>query len=254
VKRAAALLLCLWFGAASAQFRPYYPGRTFAVSASAASSSAEVVVTTISGWGDSILAGSCNATSPLAVARNSLGAGWYAYNGAVSGENAAQILARYLAGNTTACLGEACAHVVAEGGVNSLNQLADGVTSSAAIQPIVNDMVALWDHALAAGKYVVATDVLPARGCTFCSQGIKDSFVARATTYNSLMALACSARASNPKLRCVYNYSAFEDPARAGQGYLVPAYDCDGIHMTQAGADALGLSIYLALKSLRGLP
>ncbi|QSQ14031.1 SGNH/GDSL hydrolase family protein [Myxococcus landrumensis] len=201
---------------------------------------------TLGGWGDSILAGSCNGTDPLTVTRNLLGAGWLSSNHGVPSETAAQIRARYLSESPTGCLGEMCEHVVVEGGVNSLN---NAVSPAATVA----DMVAVVDDALAQGHWVVWTDVLPATGCNFCGQEMRDNSYARNTTYNALMLAECNARSSNPRLRCVFNFSAFEDPARPNQGYLLPAYDCDGIHLLQAGADALAASIDQAIRQMRGL-
>lgn len=184
---------------------------------------------TVSGWGDSIMFGVCSG-GPLtyldALLPGGAAQGWWVSNRAVSGETAAQIRARYTAEEETSCYGIRCGVLWLEGGVNSLRS---GVTPAATL----TDMVWVADDALAKGYIVVWIDVTPYAG--FGGAGTDP--VGQATAYNAAMALACNARSNNPKLRCVFNYSAFEDPANPG--FLLPAYSCDGIHHTVAGGQLM---------------
>jgi hypothetical protein len=67
---------------------------------------------------------------------------------------------------------------------------------------------------------------------------VKASKVADALAYNALIAAACAAR---PEVTCLFPWDTFEAPYTdaAERGYLKEAYDCDGIHLLQAGSDTL---------------
>ena len=175
---------------------------------------------TVSGWGDSIMFGVCSG-GPLNHLVTLL-PGYWPSNRAVSGENAAQIRARWTAEEATSCYGQRCGIAWIEGGVNSLR---GGVTPAATLA----DMVWVVDDALSKGYYVVWLDVAPYAG--FSGAGVNP--LGQATGYNTLWAAACAARASNPRLRCVSTYPSYVDPANPG--YMLPAYTCDGIHHTAAG-------------------
>lgn len=188
--------------------------------------------------GDSIMLGVCNNPTPPNIVKaglpGGLTGGWVVINNAVSGETAAQIRARYVAEEATACVGERCAYILLDGGVNSLRV---GVTPAA----VVADMVWVVDNALAKGYGVVWTDVLPYAGYS----GAGTNPLGQATSYNALWAAECAARANNPALRCLANYSTFVDPAQPG--YLAPAYSCDGVHLSQDGANLFAARLLSAL-------
>lgn len=179
---------------------------------------------TVSGWGDSIMFGVCSG-GPLEYLRASL-PGYWTSNKAVSGHNAAQIRATYEAQEETSCYGIRCGILWLEGGVNSLR---GGTTPAATL----TDMVWIVDDALAKGYYVVWLDVAPYAG--FSGAGVNP--LGQATGYNTAWALACSARASSPKLRCVSTYPSYVDPN--APGFLSAAYSCDGIHHNVAGGQLM---------------
>ena len=193
--------------------------------------------------GDSLTLNTCvgGGTGPMTTLDANLPGGttggWLVKIGGVAGETAAQIRSRYTSEEATACNGERCAHLVLEGGVNSLRV---GVTPAATLA----DMAWVVDDALSKGYAVVWLDVTPYAG--WASAGANP--VTQATTYNSLWAAACDARASNPRLRCLSNYASFNDPANPG--YLLPAYSCDGVHYSQAGMDLLAARIRTGLLAL----
>lgn len=208
--RLLAALVALWTGAASAQ--------------AVCSAATAPRLPTVSGWGDSIMFGVCSG-GPLEYLRASL-PGYWTSNRAVSGENAAQIRARYTAEEATSCYGQRCGILWLEGGVNSLR---GGTTPAATLA----DMVWIVDDALAKGYYVVWLDVAPYAGFS----GAGSNPLGQATGYNTLWAAACAARASNSRLRCVATYASYEDPANPG--YLKAAYSCDGIHHNVAGGQLM---------------
>ncbi|WFG54122.1 hypothetical protein Mx9_p15 [Myxococcus phage Mx9] len=152
-------------------------------------------------------------------------------------ETAAQIRARYVAEKATACVGERCAYLMLEGGVNSLR-------IGNAPAAVLADMVWVVDDALSKGYGVVWTDVMPYAG----NAGSGTDPLGQATTYNALWAAACAARASSPALRCLANYDAFVDPARPG--YLREEYSCDGVHLTQAGANLFAARLASSLLAI----
>jgi lysophospholipase L1-like esterase len=194
---------------------------------------------TVSGWGDSIMFGVCSG-GPLnaldALLPGGTTQGWWMSNRAVSGENAAQIRARYIAEELTSCYGIRCGVLWLEGGVNCLR----GGTAAATC---LADMLWIADDATAKGYVVVWTDVLPYK--TFSGAGTDP--VGQATSYNALMALACAARSGNPLLRCVFSYAQFEDPGNPGA--LNPTYSCDGIHHTAAGAALMAARSLSAIQA-----
>jgi lysophospholipase L1-like esterase len=198
---------------------------------------------TLAVYGDSIGAGACSPT-PLAVkVAQLLGEGWVASGNAgdgqppaLSGYTAAQIRARYEATCAAACNGEECGYLVVQGVVNSLK---GGVSPEEALE----DMVAIVDDAILRGIPVVWVGPLPYAGCTepTCSAASVANAHAKATAYRSLMATACAER---PEVKCIDAYEAFEDPEQ--QGHLRDDYACengDGIHLRQAGTDALAAQI-----------
>lgn len=194
---------------------------------------------TVSGWGNSIMAGVCSG-GPLnaldVLLPGGTTQGWWTSNKAVSGETAAQIRATYTAQEATSCYGMRCGVLWLEGGVNSLR---GGTTPAATL----TDMLWIADDALARGYIVVWTDVLPYAG--FSGAGVNPR--QQALDYNALMALACSARSGNAKLRCVFSYAQFEDPSNPG--FLLPAYSCDGIHHTPAGAALMAARSLTAVQT-----
>lgn len=163
--------------------------------------------------------------------------GWLVKNAGVSGQTAATIAATYTADEATLCNGERCAHLILEGGVNSLRT---GVTPAATLA----SMVAVVDDALAKGYAVVWLDVTPYAG----SGSAGTNPIGQANDYNALWTAACAARASNPRLMCLANYSTFVDPGNPG--YLLAAYSCDGVHYSQVGMDLISTRIRTALLSI----
>ncbi|AAK94402.1 hypothetical protein Mx8p67 [Myxococcus phage Mx8] len=137
--------------------------------------------------GDSIMFGYCNTTAPPTLVKaglpGGLTGGWVVLNGAIVGETAPQIRARYVAEEATACVGERCAYLLLEGGVNSLR-------IGNAPAAVLAEMVWVVDDALAKGYGVVWTDVLPYAG----NAGSGTDPLGQATAYNALWAAACAAR------------------------------------------------------------
>lgn len=206
-----------------------FGGRFGSPRRSSSGASAPVAPKTLVGVGDSIMNG-YGADSPLKTAVLALGTGAVAFNAGYPGETSAQISARWMASEATVCGVQRCTHVWLEGGVNDLRLTA---TLPAAI---VANMATAVDDALAKGYVVVWSDILPCRGDAQCAAPV----AANILTYNALMATACATapRAANPRLRCIFAYSAFEDPTRPG--YLRPAYSRDELHLTNEGSAALG--------------
>lgn len=200
-------------------------------------------IPTIRVSGDSLTLNTCVAggTGPMTTLDANLpgGAsyGWLLKNGGVSGTTAAQIRTAYSTDEATYCNGDRCRYLVLEGGVNSLRT---GITPANTL----TDMVWIVDDALSKGYAVVWLDVTPYAG--YVSAGVNP--VGQATTYNTLWQAACDARASNTRLKCLSNYSTFVDPSNAG--YLLPAYSCDGIHLTQTAMDLFATRIKSALLSI----
>lgn len=178
---------------------------------------------TLSGWGDSIMFGICSGGLPD-IFRNQT-PGWWTTNRAVSGETPSQIRTRYYAEESTSCYGGRCAVLWLEGGVNCLR---GGISPETCISP----MLEVVDDALAKGYIVVWSDVFPYACYNGVLAGVNHR--AQAINYNSLMATACTLRASNPKLRCVTSFAQMEHSSL--NGCLAAAYTCDGIHLTVAGA------------------
>lgn len=189
------------------------------------------------GIGDSIMNG-YGAPSPLETAVVALGAGAVRYNAGYPGENSTQIAARWLATEATVCGVRRCTHVWMEGGVNDLRLTA---TTPA---DIATNMASAVDDALAKGYVVVWSDILPCRGDAQCTAPVAANILA----YNALMATACATapRSLNPRLRCVFAYAAFDNPA--SPGYLLPAYSRDELHLSSAGSAALGALAAAALE------
>lgn len=189
------------------------------------------------GVGDSIMNG-YGVPSPLVTAVEALGAGAYAINAGYPGENTAQISERWLASEATVCGATRCSHVWFEGGVNDLR-----LTSTLPPAMIANMLTAV-DDALAKGYVVVWSDILPCRGDAQCTAPVAGNIL----TYNALMATACATapRSLNPRLRCVFAYSAFDNPA--SPGYLLPAYSRDELHLSVSGSEALGALAGVALE------
>lgn len=190
------------------------------------------------GYGDSIMAGT-GGGSPLEAAKPALGAGGTTFNAGVPGDSSGGIRARWTTGEATVCGVARCSHVWFEGGTNDLRAVTPAQPSS-----VIENMAWMVDDALAKGYTVVWSDVLPCRGYVDAS----DATIDRILAYNSLMATACSTppRSLNPQLRCVFAYSTFADPARfrgdgtTPAGYLLPLYSFDELHLSTAGAQALG--------------
>lgn len=227
--RLVALLAVLLSGAASAQ----------AVCAPIASPR----LPTVRVDGNSMMQNACvgGGTGPITTLDTNLPGGltggWLVKNAAVIGNTAAQISAVYTAGEATGCNGERCAYLIIEGGVNSLRT----ASTPAAVLAI---MVAIVDDALSKGVAVVWLDVTPYAG--FAGAGTNP--LSQATTYNTLWQAACDTRANNPLLKCLANYSTFVDPSNAG--FLLPAYSCDGIHLTQTAMDLYSTRLRTALLSI----
>lgn len=191
---------------------------------------------TLVGTGDSIMQLS---QLPQRIA-TTLGANWYAVNAGVSGETAAQISARWFSSEATYCGGARCAYAYVEGGVNSIK--GGGALPAATV---LTTMLGIVDDALSKGYVVVWSDILPFRGWPFEGVPVTDLNIDLALAYNAGMQAACTARATNTRLRCVFAYNAFVDPTRlrldgvTPAGYLLPAYSADELHLNEAGSAAL---------------
>lgn len=200
----------------------------FSSSAAGSSGGGGSTAKSIVGYGDSIMSGT-GGGSPLPPAVTALGAGAFSVNAGVPGDSSGGIAARYTSGEATACGAVRCTHLWLEGGTNDLRAV-----SPAPPAAVVANMTGVVDDALSKGYVVVWSDVLPCRGYVDASDAIAASIL----VYNAAMQAACTARAANNRLRCVFAYSAFEDPERPG--YLLPAYSFDELHLSVAGAATLG--------------
>lgn len=184
---------------------------------------------TLVGVGDSIM-NWYGVPSPLDTAVLALGPSAIRYNAGVPGENSAQIKDRWLASEATVCGVSRCTHVWFEGGVNDLRL-------TATLPPaIISNMETAVDDALAKGYTVVWSDILPCRGDAQCTEAV----AANILTYNGLMSTACATapRSLNPRLRCIFAYATFNNPANPG--FLLPAYSSDNLHLTPEGSALLG--------------
>lgn len=214
-----------------------------ALGASVCSPVASTRLPTVRVDGNSMMQNACvgGGTGPITKLDTDLPGGltggWLVKNAAVIGNTAAQISTAYNAGEATGCNGERCAYLILEGGVNSLRT---GSTPAATLAT----MVAIVDDALTKGYAVLWLDVTPYAG--FAGAGSNPT--TQATTYNALWQAACDTRASNARLRCLANYSTFVDPSNPG--FLLPAYSCDGIHLTQTGMDLYSTRIKSALLAI----
>lgn len=192
-------------------------------------SAAAVLPKSIVGVGDSIMNG-YGAPSPLDTAVLALGNGAVRYNAGNPGERSNQIRDRWLATEATICGVRKCEYVWFEGGVNDL-RLAGTPPAT-----VASNMTTAVDDALAKGYAVLWSDILPCRADADCGALVGTNILA----YNAAMLTACmtAPRSLNPNLRCIFAYSAFDDPAQPG--YLLPAYSRDGLHLSVAGSAALG--------------
>lgn len=164
-------------------------------------------------------------------------AGWLVLNRAVTGETAAQIRSRYVTEEATACLGERCAVLLLNGATNSLRL---GVAPATALA----DMLWVADDARAKRRRVVLVGVPPYGG--FAGAGANP--LGQATTYNQLLLDACTARAADTVLRCVFPYATFVDPA--SPGFMLPSCTCDGVHFVQTCSNQFAALVLAALQSL----
>ena len=190
---------------------------------------AAVLPKSIVGVGDSIMNG-YGAPSPLDTAVLALGTGAVRYNAGNPGERSNQIRDRWLATESAICGVRRCDYVWFEGGVNDL-RLAGTPPAT-----VASNMVTAVDDALSKGYVVLWSDILPCRADADCGPSVGTNILA----YNAAMAMACNTapRSTNPRMRCIFAYSAFDDPAQPG--YLLPAYSRDGLHLSVAGSAALG--------------
>lgn len=177
-------------------------------------------------FGDSIMAGACNAISPCA--RTGMGVPGSTYSQwAVSGYTAAQINDQYFDHYATGCNGEECGYILVNGGVNSL-KAPEAVTGVVEAQALA-EMTAIVDQALGRGRRVVWIGVLPYASCDIATCPVLVDPGTRARTYNSLMATACAVRAG-PLLSCIIPYEQFESDEIPDA--LRDDYACsDGIHL-----------------------
>lgn len=193
--------------------------------------------------GDSIMAGNlCSVTGPLSppayLDANLAGGtaeGWLVKNAGLTGQTPAQIRALYTANEATYCNGDRCGYLVLEGGVNCLRVGTAAATCLA-------DMTFIVDDALSKGYAVLWLDVTPYKA--WASAGTDPT--GQATAYNTAWAAACTARASNTRLKCLANYAALVD----GSGNLTASYTCDGVHFNQTGTNLLGARMLTALQSI----
>jgi hypothetical protein len=194
--------------------------------------------------------GSGSSTAPTVRLDQELPAGWATFNKGVSGESAHQIAERVIADSATMCGGEACGVYWLQGGVNTLKSAAFMANTADEVANIALNgdggaddqhdlgMLDAADYLLSIypDVYVLLSDALPY--AAYCEPGqcptVTIAAHARATAYNSLLAAACAAR---PRLRCIFNYSAFTEPATSG--HLRTAYTADSLHLNQTGTDAL---------------
>lgn len=188
--------------------------------------------------GDSLMQGNlCSVTGPISppayLDANLPGGateGWLIKNAGVTGQTPAQIRATYTAGEATACNGDRCAHLVLEGGVNCLR------TGTAAATCLA-DLTWVVDDALSKGYAVLWLDVTDYS--LWASAGTTPT--AQATAYNAAWQAACTARASNLKLKCLSLYSVMGVPL---------TNTCDGVHDNQTGTNLRGARMLTALQSI----
>lgn len=203
-------------------------------------------------YGDSLMAGACS-TTPLCEAVGAAIAGSRTSNESVSGYTPAQIKICYEGGDSGNCLGYAaacgdrdCGYVLLNGGVNQLKagNAVTGEVEAAAVATTFETVDAILANT---ESIVVLFDVLPYATCNPATCPTVTDARLRATTYNSLKAAACAARANNPRLKCITSYAAMEDPEE--EGALSSTYACadDFIHLKQAGTD------FEACQALRAL-
>jgi hypothetical protein len=202
----------------------------------------EILPTTAAWYGDSISQGACNATPPPARLQQQL-PGWLVVNRGVSGENVAQITARYFAGRDTDCLGQPCGTYVLAGMTNDCGQ------GACTPQTVLTTMLTAVDDALSRGRRVVWVDGPPFRVPASCAGCLGGSYagVLKTLEYNALVAAAClsPARPNRHLLRCVSTYPTMEAPwvDPADRGFLKDEYACDTeadwVHTSQPGAEAL---------------
>lgn len=216
--------------------------------------SATPYVTSAAWYGDSIIQGAGSGTPPPEKLLALKGAGWVVKNKGISNESAAQIATRVISGAATACLDEPCGVYLLEGGVNTLKvsslstpaQLADLALNGDGGSDGTNDigMLDAVDFLLSTypNARLVWTGILPFTGCSeVLCPGLTQAHE-RALAFNAAMLAACATRS---RLVCIDAYEAFEDPENTG--YLLPAYSYDGIHLQQAGTDALSALASAAL-------
>lgn len=189
------------------------------------------------GYGDSIMAGT-GGGSPLDTAKAALGPGAVTFNAGMPGDSSGGIRARWTDGESTVCGAVRCTHVWFEGGTNDLRAVIPATPES-----VLGNMVWMMDDALAKGYTVIVSDVLPCRGYVDAT----DAAIDRIRAYNALLAAACATppRSLNPRLHCVFGYALFLDmtqlrPDATPAGYLLPEYSYDSLHLSVAGAQALG--------------
>ena len=192
-------------------------------------------------YGNSIMAGACNAQSPCSRVGDAIPGSAISQN-AVSGYTALQIRNAYFANYSTSCIDEECGTILLNGGVNSLK--APGAITGIVEQETLDYMLEVVDHALARGRRVVWIDVLPYASCDIATCPVLVDPGERARTYNALKAAACAARFSI-YLDCVVAYEEFESVITPD--FLATQYACsDGIHL-QDTAGKTGPQLLTAL-------
>lgn len=199
------------------------------------------LVPTVVVYGDSRMAGGlCGVTGPLsppAYLDANLGGGTAAgvlvVNAAVSGTTPAQQRAAYentTTGESKACRGERCGYMILGGAANCLR--VGGVPATC-----LADHTWMVDDALSKGVAVLWFDETDYS--TWASAGTNPA--QQVTDYNTAWALACAARSSNPRLKCLSNFAAMGFPL---------ANSCDGVHFNQNGTNLLGSRLQSALLSI----
>ena len=257
IHRAALALTLILGGMALGQARARYPGDIPAGGTPADAPPPRTFVC----YGDSIMAGACSPT-PLCEAVGTALAGSRTSNEAVSGYTPAQIKVCYEGGDSSNCLGYAaacgdrdCGYVLLNGGVNKL-KAGDAVTGEVEAQAVATMFQVVDDILANTESIVVLFDVLPYATCNPSTCPVVTDAHLRATEYNRLKAAACTARANNPRLKCITSYAAMEeqpegpeDPDPPPPGALSGTYACadDLIHLKQAGTDFLGCQALTAL-------
>lgn len=200
--------------------------------------------------GDSRTLNGCVAggTGPMvtldAILPGGASGGYLLKNLGVSGSTPAQIAASYFdttpgntRGESVACNGERCGHLLLQGGVNCMRAGTAAATCFADMLPIVDD-------ALSKGEGVVWANETGYAG--WASAGPNP--VSQQAAFNALWTAACAARASNTLLKCLNLSAVLDDPANPG--YLLPANSCDGVHYSQVGMDAAAAAWKSALLSI----